>query len=356
MASVPLVDPVETSHASLLDQLSQSEQSIGGARYDFLLLWGVPLIIFALVQFYLSSALLVRPTTGEAMIAMLMMTSAVVTYAHLVAAAPRAYLNREVFAAHRTRLTVTPVLLVAALMISPALLALAGVVAVFWDVHHSAMQNFGLARIYDMKAGNDARVLRRADLRLSWMLYVGPIMAGASLAAHFQSFDRLATTSLSSLADLPGVFETQLPLLRAAGVIAYLFVLGWAVLDYRAAARRGYRLPAHKAALIGTTGLVSLLAWGFASPLIAFTTINLYHAIQYFALVWVKEGARIQAWLNMPRGPVLLLFLGGCGAAGIAYQLATSAYSGWILAPFIACSLLHFWYDGFIWSVGKKLV
>ena len=152
------------------------------------------------------------------------------------------------------------------------------------------------------------------------------------------------------------MFESELPLLRTAGVVVYLIVLGWAAFDYRAAARRGYRLPAHKGALIGATGLVSLLAWGFSSPLIAFTTINIYHAIQYFALVWVKEGARMQAWLKLSRRVMLGLFLAGCGVAGVAYQRATSVHNSWILAPFIACSLLHFWYDGFVWSVRKKLV
>ena len=28
----------------------------------------------------------------------------------------------------------------------------------------------------------------------------------------------------------------------------------------------------------------------------------------------------------------------------------------WLLAPFIACSLLHFWFDGFVWSVRKRQV
>jgi hypothetical protein len=25
-----------------------------------------------------------------------------------------------------------------------------------------------------------------------------------------------------------------------------------------------------------------------------------------------------------------------------------------LLAPFIACSLLHFWFDGFVWSVRRS--
>ena len=113
----------------------------------------------------------------------------VLTFAHLIAVVPRAYLNREVFEANRRRLTIVPVLLVAALTLSPTLLVIGGVLAVFWDVHHSAMQTFGLGRIYDMKAGNGAPVLRRADLRLNWALYVGPIAAGASLMEHLVSLE-----------------------------------------------------------------------------------------------------------------------------------------------------------------------
>jgi hypothetical protein len=115
-------------------------------------------------------------------------------------------------------------------------------------------------------------------------------------------------------------------------------------------------MPAHKAALLLSTGAVSIAAWGFMPPFMAFATVNLFHALQYFAIVWLKEGSRIGARLRLEGGGRLALwiFLGLCGAFGLAYFAAQSFQL--FLAPFIACSLLHFWYDGFVWSVRRKQV
>jgi len=269
---------------------------------------------------------------------------------------PRAYLNREVFAAHARRLTIVPAVLIAAFFLSPALLVLGTLLVVFWDVHHTAMQNFGLGRIYDMKAGNDALALRRTDLVLNWALYVGPLAAGASLLSHFAGFGALRTIDLAALAAAPGVIESHSGPIRALAVAAWAGTFLFAAFAYVGEMRRFYRLPAHKAALLLSTGGVSIAAWGFAPPFMAFAIVNLFHAIQYFAIVWLKEGGRIREKLRLaPRGRIgFPLFLGLCALFGTAY-FAANAFK-LLLAPFIACSLLHFWYDSFVWSVRKKQV
>ena len=125
---------------------------------------------------------------------------------------------------------------------------------------------------------------------------------------------------------------------------------------YASERRRGYRLPAHKAALLLSTGGVSIAAWGFAPPFMAFAIVNLFHAMQYFAIVWLKEGGRIGERLRLaPRRRIAFpIFFALCALFGVAYFAANSFKI--VLAPFIACSLLHFWYDSFVWSVRKKQV
>lgn len=356
MASLPIEATRAGSVGPRLSDLSDPRFAIGGPRFDFFLFWGVPLLALVCVQAWLDVALTLRQSTGERMAGALGIFSAVITYAHLIAVAPRAYLNREVFEANRVRLTVVPALLLAGLLISPILLAIGAVVAVFWDVHHSAMQNFGLSRIYDMKAGNDAQLLRRTDLRLNWVLYVGPLLAGASLPVHLAAFRKFDSVGFSDIARLPGLFEGHSGAIAIAAIIAWASIIGWAVVDYRKAVACGYRLPAHKLALIGSTGLVSLLAWGFSSPLVALISINIYHALQYFALVWLKEGGRMTALTRAGPRTAMMLFLSGCAAVGMAYQFAATASIPLLLAPFLVCSLLHFWYDSFVWSVRKKQV
>ena len=355
MASIP-VESVDR-RAFVAGSLADPARSIGGPRFDAAFFWGAPLLASVLVWTWLLVALTLPAHLGQRAVSLLAYSVAVLTFAHLIAVAPRAYLNRQVFEDNRTKLVAVPIALIAALLVSPVLLVCAAVLTVFWDVHHSAMQTFGLGRIYDMKSGNAPNVLRTTDLRLNWALYVGPIAAGFSLFTHVESFADFGRLDWQSLATMPGVIQSHSVAIRYAAMAAWAATLAWAIFDYRAAAARGYRMPAQKAALLGATGTVSVCAWGLAPPFIAFAIINLFHAVQYFALVWLKEGDRIalrfgRAGARRPVAFVLFLIL--CGGFGIAY--AATSKTSLLIAPFVACSLLHFWFDSFVWSVRKKQV
>lgn len=357
MASVPF-SPARPAEP-LLAPLARADRAIAGPRADALLFWGAPLVaLVAVVGLALLIAAL-PPSTGEVMAKGMAALMAIVTYAHLIAVAPRAYLNTDVLTANPLRLTMAPVLLVAALVLSPVALVIGMVVAVFWDVHHSAMQTFGLGRIYDVKAGNDPSALRRTDLLLNGALYIGPAAAGAAMGVHFTTFERFAAIGWRSLTSVPASVAGAAMGIHVVAMIAWAVIVGVALVMYRRAAARGYRVSAHKLALLLSTATVSIVAWDFAPPMLAFMIVNLFHAMQYFALVWLKEGGRMRR--AMPRAGrwALPLFLCACFGFGYAYWAVSAAYplaAGAWLAPFIACSLLHFWYDAFIWSVRKKLV
>lgn len=336
------------SHGDLRDPT----RAIRGPLFDALCFWGAPLLAVLFVWAWADAAALLPSDAGNVMVGVLVTGVAILTFAHLIAVVPRAYINREVFAQNRRRLTIVPALLLALLFLSPTALAIAAVLAVFWDVHHSAMQNFGIGRIYDLKAGQGGHTLRTTDLALNWLLYVGPIGTGAALLPHLDELQRLEATPLALLAQAPGLATAEAPLIRAAALGAWTIAILVALFAYAAERRRGYRMPAHKLALMLSTGLTSVIAWALSPPFVAFAIVNIFHAVQYFALVWVKEGGRIQE--RLARSPALPIFLGLCAAFGLAYHLARSFEV--LLAPFIACSLLHFWYDSFIWSVRKRQV
>ena len=338
--------------------LTDPARAIIGPRRDALLFWGAPLIAFLLVQAWLRGWYeLAPPAIGKPMVIGMFGFISVLTWAHLIAVVPRAYLNGDVFAAYRLRLTIVPILLISLLMVSPTALIAAAVLAVFWDVHHAAMQNFGFARIYDMKAGNAPQLLRATDLRLNWALYVGPLAAGAALATHMDHLLKFDGTTFQTLTTLPGIFAADHQGIRIAAIALYIAIIGWTMIDYARAMRAGYRLPAHKLATMVITGLVSILAWGFSPPAVALAAINLYHAVQYFALVWTKESGHMTGKLGRGnRGYAALFFFAGSIVFGLGYAAAGAGSIKIFLAPFIACSLLHFWYDSFIWSVRKRQV
>ena len=85
---------------------------------------------------------------------------------------------------------------------------------------------------------------------------------------------------------------------------------------------------------------------------------NLYHGLQYFGIVWVKEKRSITRAFRLPEtglGAILGfgLFVMLLFALGMAQMLSTVQAVQIAISLFTVVSLMHFWYDGFIWSVRK---
>ncbi|MDD9936662.1 MAG: hypothetical protein OXT09_23825 [Myxococcales bacterium] len=88
--------------------------------------------------------------------------------------------------------------------------------------------------------------------------------------------------------------------------------------------------------------------------------MNAFHAVQYLGLVWARErNTMIRLFRLTGRSyaaPVaLILFLGLTGLYGLIMK-ATSNHVRIIWSITTTVSLMHFWYDGFIWSVRKGQV
>jgi hypothetical protein len=169
-----------------------------------------------------------------------------------------------------------------------------------------------------------------------------------------------------------GDLPTTLPLLeraRAAADALRVVVAGascaavaaYVVVSVRAA-RRGAPVPWLKHALLVSTGVACVVAWG-TNPLgQGLLIVNVFHAVQYFGLVAYTERAQLAARFGFVRRPavqvfVLLVVVGlGYGfwfGAAPDLWLTNPALSRVVLAVVNTVALLHFWYDGFIWSVRR---
>ena len=342
--------------SAFLARLRDPSFAIASPKVDAWLLWGAPIAVLTALILWLQAATFAFPGIKTQLHTYAFLFATMITHAHLVAVAPRAYLNRDVFAANRFRLTVVPIILLAAMTLSWTAFAIAAVVAFFWDVHHSAMQTFGISRIYDFKAGNGPRPLRKTDLLLNWLLYVGPIFVGASFVAHAEALKGLADTPLTVLASAPGLLEAGHGGIRTLALAVWAGGIALGVASYRKAMLGGYRVPPQKLALMANTGAVAFLAWGYLPPLIAFATINIHHAVQYYVIVWVQEGKRMADFARLPPSAAFGVFVLLTAIVAVGYGIAVKVQSHLLLVPFVACSLLHFWYDGFVWSVSKGKV
>ena len=277
-----------------------------------------------------------------------------ITHAHLVAVVFRSHGNPAIRRLYPIRFIVVPIALYLAIVVSPWIAAAATVVATFWDVWHSGAQTFGFGRIYERNNGTDPAVGRRLDFWLNQLLYAGPILAGVTLADHVDTFD--------SFKDVGSAVFTSVPA-RVEGIHRYLawgvFSVGSAfiafyILTYWQLAKRGYRPAWQKVWLTASTALVSIYSWGFNSWGQAFLIMNLFHGVQYLALVWAMEGKRIAARLRLPGRPrlALALYLGSVLAYGFGVQ-ALDANVRVLWAITMVVSLMHFWYDAFVWSVRR---
>jgi hypothetical protein len=113
--------------------------------------------------------------------------------------------------------------------------------------------------------------------------------------------------------------------------------------------------------LLASTGLCSIYTWGFNSFGEAFFIMNVFHALQYFGIVWAMENKNMAARLGVSHWPhARKITLATMLALALAYGAIVELFAGedraWLLALTLVVSLMHFWYDGFIWSVRRSEV
>lgn len=286
---------------------------------------------------------------------------AVFTHAHLVLVFFRSHGNQSIYQLHPLRFRVVPIALLVAMLTWHWVFVAVGVLVVWWDVYHSSLQTFGLGRIYDVRAGNPPLVGRRLDMLLNLILYIGPILGGVNLWEHAKHFEAFARVDSASLAQLGQALLHRQPEMRLAMLgLGVPLLLAWIGFYWREAAAGRYRMPRQKLLLVIATGVTSIVAWGFLSTGEAFFIMNFFHALQYFGIVWWSEEKTIVRLFGLPefsmRRLIALLLL---VVPAVAYGLWATVQPGMaigVVAVSHVVSIMHFWYDGFVWSVRKKQV
>ncbi len=288
---------------------------------------------------------------------------AVWSYAHAFAVFFRTHADSRIFVRHRFRFIAVPIALFLALLWSDWVMITGLAVAGFWAVYHLGMQNFGLCRIYDARRGNPPEMGRTLDYWMTQVLTLGPFIAGLCLmptARVFLSFEEVGWHAPQRwLQALRLAQESFAPYFIALGIAFLMFYL----YSYRRLIKHGYRLCPQKIALLVSSGGVSIIAWGFLSPWKAFFAMNFFHGLQYFAIVWWTERKTMRGLLRLDEVAAgtwlaLLFFAATTLLVGILYRLYGLDYVTlrWAAALGLSVSLLHYWYDGFVWSVQRREV
>ncbi len=306
------------------------------------------------------------------------------------------YLDGEIFARHRTRFICTPLILGAALLATPVLvkavlpadtLSIGGLrwpevdlrlkvlipAVVFgagvWNIWHTLAQKYGILRIYDAKAlsENEAGVPGWVDrlFVLGWLplivTYVVPPFA-ESILAEFR-IARLFVEPVVRWLVVAAPIAAPISAAFAAASSAIFMGFEWR------RRRFGNRPRLSMAIVLGSLWACCLLG----GPVKVYLAFAFSHGLEYMVFVWAYQRRRY----SQPRSPQprMARLLEHPALAYSAYTLALAAiyvlfrdwqdFSLWTVPSIrigemklgvwvfywgVFQSLLHFYFDGFLWK------
>ena len=322
---------------------------IVSARYDLLFFVGTPLLCLA-------AFLPLRGVFPSLSIYIAVMAFS--SFGHHLPGFLRAYGDKELFGRFRARFLLAPPLLFGTFLwfgmndMQGMLLVL-----MLWSVWHVMMQHFGFMRIYDAKVGQTAPLTAWLDRLLSLLWFVSIVLWSPEYTHNF-----VATFYDSGGALLPpAVFDAvRTTVWGATGVVTLLYIGNTARL-----LARGEPVSRVKLVLLVTTlGFLWFVWVGLHDLFLGLAIWEVFHDIQYFAITWiynrrlVEKGfgsTRFMSYLFRRRAPMVALYVGAIAVyGGVNWVIVTetTATLNTVLMAFVFTStLLHYYYDGFIWKV-----
>ncbi len=273
----------------------------------------------------------------------------------------RAYGDRALFERFKWRFILAPLFLLA-ICVAFFWWDLKGILLVvfFWGVWHGLMQTYGFCRIYDAKTGTFDALTRRLDFTMCVIWF-----ATAVALSPYRLSDTLDTYYMCGGAFIPPsiIHHGQQLILLVAIVVSVLFILHfgrmWII---------GHRPNPVKLALLVT----SIAFWWYCNNLVANIIVGIalfevFHDVQYLSLVWIYNRNRVEKDSNIGgfmrfvfrrSGSLIGLYVGLVFAYGsVAYfnaHLGIENIKRILTGVVTASTLLHFYYDGFIWKVRER--
>src|SRR6058998_3507469 len=273
----------------------------------------------------------------------------------------RAYGDRALFERFKWRFIFAPLFLLA---VCTAFFwwDLKGILLIvfFWGVWHGLMQTYGFCRIYDAKTGTFDALTRRLDFAMCVIWF-----ATAVALSPYRLSDTLETYYVCGGPFIPPsvVRLGQGLILLLAVAVSVLFVAHFCRLWII-----GKRPNPVKVALL----ITSIAFWWYCNNLVANILVGIalfevFHDVQYLSLVWIYNRNRVEKDSNIGgfmrfvfrrSGSLMGLYVGLVFAYGsLAYingHLGIDTVKRILTGVVTASTLLHFYYDGFIWKVRER--
>ncbi len=295
-----------------------------------------------------------------------------VNFSHRHLTLPYVYLDKQVFKRHPLKFTVFPGLMLALFLCAPLLdhtpaMAALAAIAGLWNMWHVYMQKYGILRMYAAKdPGARAPAWLDRAMILGWLPLYFAWLGPKNREVALDSFASARPFTEPLLDALALVRPWLVPLTVALALSAQAgFWLGeW----------RTSRLRNRPRALmaLGTTALsLALLVF---DPVKVYLSFGFSHAVEYTVFVWAFQRRRYAR--PLPHRPLLgrlmtrpWLYHGaivlGLGALYIVLvywgryvfvgrpplRLAGVSSARWMFYWAVFQSMVHFYYDGFLWKM-----
>jgi hypothetical protein len=339
------------------------------------------LFVIAAPLLVLAAALIAFKTLGGAAAAsLIIVTHIVFTVAHHLPTFIRVYGDVELFRRFKWSFVLAPVVPLTFCACVLGYIEYKGypleyflylyIMLVLWDPWHFLRQHYGFMRIYDRHNAAPRRIAARMDLALcvAWFVFI-MLASGAWLADVLQ--DLYSSARLPLVLAVPSGAVAMFTALARDAAIAMTLVYG----AYLAWCRyRGYFISAAKLALFAITFGVMYVAytpndwilgvapeWTFQ---VGFAAVGIVHMTQYLAIVWRYNRSLAARPERARRGWFRNLHARGGWLIGIGYVALCLLYGEFVttrqanqvlmsvlLAIGFTSTLLHYYFDGFIWKV-----
>ncbi len=354
------MSPVRTHSKTTKASSAETRSAVSGAW--ILSTWQDLVLIIATPAFIVPVVLLLQANISRSSLEMLaILVAGFGALGHHLPGMIRAYGDPELFARFKIRFIVAPLFLLAVCIpLSQNNLSGMLLILLLWGYWHGLMQVYGFARIYDVKVGSTAAVTANLDwlMCLSWFS-AGLVFSDARMAYFLDTL----YTGGGPLVPQAFVHGARLLVGTVTGVISVCFLV-----NYVWQWRWGQRPNPNKLLMLAS----GIGFWWFAmvtiqNVLLGIAIFEIFHDVQYLAIVWIYNRRRVDRASGMGavmrflfrRSTVMIsLYIALVSAYGFISIIVAAAPSEDIrkmLTGFIwASTILHFYYDGFIWKVREK--
>ena len=268
----------------------------------------------------------------------------------------RAYGDRKLFRRFWLRFTIVPITtLTIFLMFSLEQLPGVTLILVVWSLWHFLMQTYGFGRIYDAKVG-------ATDVRNHYIDLALCIAWSGLCVLH--SPERLsAILSLALKSGLTLTLSVPLTSVRLFWTAATIAITVIFLADLLRRVVAGMPVNLAKLFLFAATfSFFWLCDVGLRNLLLGLAMLELFHDVQYLAIVWLFNRNRAE---KDPSAGVFTQFLFRPGFVGLyvgivvaygfvafaAKTLTSDLFQHVLLSLIASSNIMHFYYDGFIWKV-----